>query len=289
MILTRVSIRRKKLNALFFDGAEKNIVRAADNRSSKYGGKTRSKALKIEFVSDDESSPENGSESSVYDAYGEPDSQTRNARYNRYKSKPKFEGEKQFDGDYASDGGLLIDRGVFERSGYSEGGYISEDDVEYLIAASRVERAKSKALWLLDARDYTRKGMFDKLVRDFGEDAANAVADRMVELELIDDERYAERYAEQLMAVRDVPKREAVYKLMQKGVPRDIAQNAVEEIEVTPESQLDEIIRKKYAYRLSTGGEKELQRVINALARKGFGFSDIRAAVSRYCDADIYE
>lgn len=289
MILTRVSIRRKKLNALFFDGAEKNIVRVTDDRSSnRYGGKTRAKTPGNKFASDDGYSAELGTESSVYDAYGEPDSQTRNVRYKRYR-KSEYTGEKQFDGDYASDGGLLIDRGVFERSGYSEGGYISEDDVEYLIAASRVERAKSKAMWLLDARDYTRKGMFDKLVRDFGEDAANAAADRMVELELIDDERYAERYAEQLIAVRDVPKREAVYKLMQKGVPRDIAQNAVEEIEVTPESQLDEIIRKKYAYRLSTGGEKELKRVINALARKGFGFSDIRAAVSRYCDADIYE
>ena len=102
---------------------------------------------------------------------------------------------------------------------------------------------------------------------------------------MIDDERYATRLAS-LMSERGISDREAVRRLVQKGVPRDIAADAVSQVESDPAEQLDEIIKKKYAARLSSGDRKEIERVVAALARKGFGFGDIRSAVARYADAD---
>lgn len=193
-------------------------------------------------------------------------------------------------GELSEDGGLLIDRTLCESEGLKAGDLVDEEYLAKLVQASACRRARSRALWLLDSRDYTQKGMYDKLRRLYGDFAANDAASYCAQIGLIDDERYATRLAS-LMSERGISDREAVRRLVQKGVPRDIAADAVGQAESDPAAQLDEIIKKKYAARLSMGDRKETQRVVAALARKGFGFGDIRSAVARYADADdiIYE
>ena len=188
-------------------------------------------------------------------------------------------------GEKSDDGGLLLDRDLCQSEGLKAGDEISEDRLEELVQTSACRRAKSRAIWLLDSRDYTQRGMYDKLRRLYGDYAAAYAASYCAEIGLIDDERFAERLAYS-MSERGISDREAVRRLIAKGVPRDIAHNAVSEAQSDPAAQLDEIIKKKYATRLLTGDRKEVEKVVAALARKGFGFGDIRAAVSKYTDAD---
>ena len=192
-------------------------------------------------------------------------------------------------GELTDDGGLLLDRSLCESEGLAAGQDISEERLCRLVQISACRRARSRAVWLLESRDYTQKGMYDKLRRLFGDCAAKDAADYCAQIGLIDDARFAERLAFS-MSQRGISDREAVRRLVAKGVPRDIAQDAVNEAESDPASQLKQIIERKYAAKLLTGDRKEVEKVVAALARKGFGFGDIRLAISAFTDAtDIIE
>ncbi len=198
-----------------------------------------------------------------------------------------FEPAVEFNGDYSKDGGLLVDRSTFDEWGHSEGEEVSETQVETLIAMSRHRRAYSKALWLLSARDYTARGMMQKLMRDYGEEAAAAAVERLCDDRLIDDERFAEYYAERMMRDQSLSRRQVYAKLVQKGVSRELAEAAVDAVEVSSDDQLDQWIEKRYAAKLAGGDPDQIRKTVNALVRRGFNYSDVRAAVKRYCDAEI--
>ncbi len=192
-------------------------------------------------------------------------------------------------GELTDDGGLLLDRSLCESEGLTAGQNITEDRLLELVQISACRRARSRAVWLLESRDYTQKGMYDKLRRLFGDAAAKDAAHYCAQIGLIDDARFAQRLAFS-MSERGISDREAVRRLVAKGVARDVAQDAVNEAESDPASQLKQIIEKKYAAKLLTGDRKEVEKVVAALARKGFGFGDIRSAISDFTDAtDIIE
>ncbi len=190
-----------------------------------------------------------------------------------------------FDGANTDENGyLLIDRTAFDESGFLSGNDISDNELEELIFTSAYYRARERALYYLSNRDYAEKEMAKKLRREFGEDAANAAAKRMVELCLIDDESYASRCAEVMLNVKRFSPSRAVRELVLKGIDRDQAEGAVAAVGVSPCDMIRDIIDKKYAAVLSDGDPKAINRVVNALARKGYSFSDIRSVISHYCD-----
>ncbi len=191
-------------------------------------------------------------------------------------------------GELTDDGGLILDRGLCESEGLKVGDDISEEKLESLVEHSACLRAKSRAVWLLESRDYTQRGMYNKLRPLYGEYAAEFAASYCAQIGLIDDERFAERMAYSL-SQRGVSDREAVRRLISKGVAREVATAAVEGAQSDPAAQLEDIIRKKYALRLESGDKKETERVVAALARKGFGFGDIRRAIAKFSDAEIFE
>lgn len=188
-------------------------------------------------------------------------------------------------GPTGESGELLLERGVCDREGLCAGVEISEDRLWLLCQSSRREQARQRAMWLLDSRDYTKRSMINKLRPLYGEDAAGFAADYCEQIGLIDDGRYAARLAE-LMAGRGISDRQAVNRLTAKGIDRAEAERAVRAAGADPAEQLKTVIENKYAARLASGDKEQIERVVAALARKGFGFGDIRRAVSRFCDAD---
>ncbi len=198
-----------------------------------------------------------------------------------------FSERPELDGEFTDDGGLIIDRDIYDKSGYSEGDSLTLEELESLIAASRGARAYSRALWLLDSRDYTRKAMLDKLRPLYGEAAATNAVDSLCEVGIIDDMRFAERAAEHMLGAGR-SRRDIIARLARRGVSYDVARAAVAtaaaESEWGPVEQIKSLIDKKYAARLMSGDIKERQKVVAAIARKGFDFDDIRSAISEYCD-----
>lgn len=184
---------------------------------------------------------------------------------------------------FLSDGSeVLLDNDVIFEKSLQKGLEIDEKYLEELKLLSDYLRAKSRAVWYLDRSAHTEKGLYDKLVRaGFSKQACAKVIARFIEVGLLDDRRFAENYAERLMDA-NVSKREAVQKMLIKGVPYDLAKEVLEETEADEDTQIRNLIEKKYRNKLQS--ENGAKKVFDALARKGFSFSAIREALKSYIE-----
>lgn len=183
-------------------------------------------------------------------------------------------------------GSYLINRETFDAARLAEGSVIDEEELKELRKKSGRDRAVSRALWYLARADYSTKKLYEKLTKDFSEEASEYAVERMLELNLLDDRRYAERYAEAKFR-ENYSKKEVLRKLFERGIPKDMAKEVVEEIEHSPLDQLCAIIEKKYLKKLKEADG--FNKVFAALARRGFPFSDIRTALKKYTDEFNFE
>ncbi len=177
------------------------------------------------------------------------------------------------DGEYA----VSVDSLTFAGSVFRVGSEITDEQLYELIRLSDVNRAKEKALYLIEYRPRSRKEVEDKLVPLFGEDASQSALSRLEELGLIDDEAFARRYARQLFENKHFPAKRVSFELMKKGIDRDIIDEIIEELEPDPCEQIEIIISKKYARCLDD--EKGRQRAINGLRAMGFSWQDIKECI----------
>ena len=177
---------------------------------------------------------------------------------------------------------LLLDIDVCADNALRVGSELSAEEIKKLCFDSDYRRAKSRALWYLDRSDHTEKALFQKLLRaGFGKNASAAVMARLVELGMVDDCRFAERFVERCCE-NNISKREALHKMLEKGVPYDLAKQALEAQECDECEQLNALIEKKYAYKLTQ--PNGMQKVYAALVRKGFSYGAIRTALKKYSD-----
>ena len=102
------------------------------------------------------------------------------------------------------------------------------------------ESAKKRALRLLERRDYSRKELIVKLTEK-GEplEDAEAVADRMIELGVISDERYS-RMLVRHYAAKGYGTCRIKQELYRHGIHTDLWEEAMEELPPPPSQ--DEII-----------------------------------------------
>lgn len=190
--------------------------------------------------------------------------------------------DKRFD----DSGRLLLDFEVCMEAGLKNGMELDDDELLEIIERSDYSRAKSYGMWKLSFKGYSRYEMIKTLRPEYGPAAAEAAADRLCELGLINDEAYAARLAEKYINIKKCAPRDAVYKITAKGIDRAVAQAAVEELEPDVDAQLCELIESKYISSLSD--EKGVRRTVAALARKGYAYGDIKAAVEKYRSNDDY-
>ena len=91
---------------------------------------------------------------------------------------------------------VKLDRETFLVSGLGPGDQLDDTQLRQLIQASDARRAKEKALYLLGHRSHSKKELIEKITRTTaGREAAQAAADRMEELGLIDDQAYGRNLA----------------------------------------------------------------------------------------------
>ncbi len=184
---------------------------------------------------------------------------------------------------FLSDGReVTLDKDVVYEKSLKKGLEITEEYLEELLFLSDYVRAKSRAVWYIDRSAHTEKGLYEKLVRaGFSKEACAKVIARFIEVGLLDDKRFAETLAERLMEA-NISKREALQKMLQKGVPYDLAKSVLQETETDEQTQIQNLIEKKYRNKLQQ--ENGPKKVFEALVRKGFSFSAVREALKRYIE-----
>ena len=173
---------------------------------------------------------------------------------------------------------VFLDKETVLKNGLKIGVDLSEDDIEVLKYESEKTRATSKALWLLGRREYSKKEMIMRLVKDgFDKSASAESVEILASSGVIDDERFAYNFAYNLHINRRLGKRAIITELCLKGVDREIAETYANEFCNDEVSDAAEIIRIKY--KGFNEDEKINRRMFAGLQRKGYSYSVIKSAM----------
>ncbi|MGN1131721.1 MAG: regulatory protein RecX [Ruminococcus sp.] len=185
------------------------------------------------------------------------------------------------DGEFA----MKLDTETLLINHIKEGVELSDEELHQLIEESNNKRAKEKALWLISYRDHSKKELVDKIKRTSSEESAVAAVERLTELGLVNDEAYARRYFKELtQGSKHLSPRGARYKLMEKGIDRELIDAIVDETDIDEREQIRIIINSKY--KNFNTDEKSRKRTVAALQRKGFRWEDIKSVMEDFDEED---
>lgn len=158
---------------------------------------------------------------------------------------------------------------------------IDLQELNALDLQAQYRRGREKAYDLLGYRDHSRKELYEKLLRYVSPEAAEQVCDLMEEQHFLDDERYAKKFAKYFLETKKWGQRRAKFELMHRGISAELAENALEEAEVDPVEQICAVIERKYTRFLNGEDPKDRKKLVAALMRLGYNYSDIREAITR--------
>ena len=147
-----------------------------------------------------------------------------------------------------------------------------------------VEKAKSYAMRLLSNRAYTRKEIKDKLTgRDYSQHAVDETLDTLDRLNLVDDEQFARRFAQERLRLKPSGRMVLARDLKRRGIPVQVIDSVLDElledVDVAAVA-LELMMGRKKRYRGLTR-DKALGRMYGFLGRRGFDSSIARDVAHR--------
>lgn len=199
---------------------------------------------------------------------------------------------------------VRIGEGDVVSLGLYAGKELTDAEGEALTTAGERSKLMERAVGLLSQRPMSRKELLDKLCapprqkrekypydklddipdrsvlqarREALREQAEAVADRLTELGLLNDREYAGMVARHYAAKGYGP-RKIRDELYRRGVPREYWEDAVEERE-PDESRIDKLARQKL--RGAEPTRENLKKVSDYLARRGYGWEEISTVLDR--------
>ena len=160
-----------------------------------------------------------------------------------------------------------------------EGQELDGEALEGIRKSANTSQTKTRAANMIASRPLSKRELTKRLVQK-GSDASDAetAVEWLEELGAVNDEAYAETLVWHYSA-RGYGAARIREELHRRGVPRELWQNALEELPDSGET-LDALIQKKCKGDLAD--PKERKRVCDALLRRGFSWSEVRAALGRY-------
>ena len=178
-----------------------------------------------------------------------------------------------------ADGAFLcaVQPDAWVQSGLSVGDALDEATLAALQSASEFAAARKKALAMLSARSYPRRILIERLSRTVSPEAAEAAADRMEELGLLNDADYAMRYAQELAENRSYAARRIRFELRKKGLDRAAIEEALASLEDRDDTAAAVALLERRYHVLSTPAE--IRRAAALLERCGYGGDVIRTAI----------
>ena len=143
-----------------------------------------------------------------------------------------------------------------------------------------LKRAKLRCMHLLEKRDYTEKELRQKLENgktEYTEEQVDGAIAYVKSFHYVDDGRYACKYIEAMQSRKS--RRQIEQELYQKGVDRELIQEAFEETGEVPEEEQIARWMEKRNFHPEEADLKEKQRMYAFLARKGFRAENIQRAM----------
>lgn len=174
-----------------------------------------------------------------------------------------------------SDGSsFFISTSFLSDRGLTAGQPVSDELLEDLVSESERIKALLKAGELLARSENSSGGLYRKLVKKgFSESSSRSAVDRVRELGLLDDARFARFWLEDRLRHHPEGRRALLGGLINRGVPHETAANAIGDI-LSEEDMLQAVMKagRKISVR-SKGDDLKLRQ---ALSRRGFSSAEIR-------------
>lgn len=132
-----------------------------------------------------------------------------------------------------------------------------------------------------EVRDYLYRKTRDSRTKTGGvkkgvsPEITERVLDRLVEKKYVDDEKFARYWVENRNLTKGSSQRKLTAELRSKGVEQSIIARFLSESARTDSDELQKIIIKKQ------GRYSDQQKLMQYLARQGFGFDDIKQALAK--------
>lgn len=152
---------------------------------------------------------------------------------------------------------------------------LSEEEALYI-------RAKHRALYLIERREYTRKEVRDKLRKSgkYEDSVIHRVLDFLEEYHFVDDKEYAFCYIRTYGEIRS--RKQIQYELERKGIDREYIKNALEELEFDDLGSLERLAEKRLRGKELT--PKERKKQCTYFMGKGYSYEQIRKVLDNYME-----
>jgi regulatory protein len=159
---------------------------------------------------------------------------------------------------------------------------IPESALEEIKASDLERKARSRAMHLLTARDYSFVELFGKLSSNYSRELCLDVCRYMAEMGYINDREYARKLARQLFEVKKYGVIKAKFEMKRRGLTPNVVEEALEPYvdDSSTHERLEELVEKKYEKYLTDA--KGVQKVKSALARAGYTYDSINSVLNLY-------
>ncbi len=161
----------------------------------------------------------------------------------------------------------------------ADGTDIDEEQWQELVAGINYKKALNKCGDLLSRREHSVKELRTKLLRTVDEVSADRAINRYLEAGYLDDEHFCRSLVDYLYNVKKYSTNHIKQECYKRGVDSSIVSAVLEEYAFDNIDSIIKIINSKYLSKLEQ--ENGQQKVIAALQRKGFSYSDIKSAFYR--------
>jgi regulatory protein len=162
------------------------------------------------------------------------------------------------------------------------GDLLDEPRVEALLAADQIARATESALHFLAYRPRSEREVRDRLRRGgYEQGAIDQVVQKLHGWRYLDDADFARRWVEGRSAQKPRGARLLQQELRQKGIDAETAREVIAEADLDELAAAEALARKRLTAYAGQDVAVVRRRVGAFLARRGYGFDIVRAALDR--------
>lgn len=190
----------------------------------------------------------------------------------------------------AENGGkIFIGQRTVEKMNLKKGMELPDSAIESIKEEDLERKSRERAMYLLSGRDYGFVELYRKLEKTYPKEMCLRTCKLMAEKGLVNDREYAFRLGKQLFEIKKESAVAVRYKLTQKGIPKDIIGEVIDaycEDDEVVKDRIKALVEKKYKRNLTD--EAGIRKVKNALARLGYGYSDINSVLKEFDNKEEY-
>ncbi len=171
---------------------------------------------------------------------------------------------------------LALYNGEIRRLDIAVGKEIDEEEYYTIIYPVLKKRAFARLMHILEKSFKSENDIVKKLKLSFyPEEAIKDAIEKAKKFGYIDDDRYAERY---INTYKDkYSKMKLKYKLLEKGINKEIIDNALESFTVDEEPMIKKLLDKKHYFETEEPDKK--QKIIASVMRQGFKYQKIKDVI----------